>query len=107
MQVSVESTGNLAGLNLVATKSADGRKLIVKAVNPTENPINVKATLSGAIRTGKANMQLVAPGDLMMKNSFEQPENIKPVSASATLNNGELQFAMPKWSVAVLEIGAD
>jgi alpha-L-arabinofuranosidase len=84
----------------------DGKQLILKVVNPTENAANVKVTLSGAIKSGKATMQLVAPGDLNAKNSFEQRDAVKPVPSPVTLNTGELDFAMPKWSVGVIEVEA-
>ncbi len=102
----VEVTGDTSGLNIGATRSTDGKKLILKVVNPTENAANLKVGLTGAIKSGKATMQIVAPGDLNAKNSFEQRDAVKPVPSPATLSAGELDFAMPKWSVGVVEVEA-
>lgn len=103
----VELTGETSGLNIAATKTADGKKLILKVVNPTENAMNVKVGLTGAIKSGKATMQLVAPGDLMARNSFTQRDAVKPVIAPTTLTNGEVGFAMPKWSVGVVDVAGE
>ena len=74
-------------LNFVATLSADKQNVFLKAVNPTNTTIEASIRLDGDMIPGTATMQLVAPGGETVKNSLEQPDNIKVVPAVATIEN--------------------
>ena len=49
-------------------------------------------------------MQLVAPGGETVKNSLDQPANIKVVAGTATVDNGAVKFTMPRFSLGVVRI---
>src|SRR5262249_42987752 len=73
----LETSGDAGALNVAATKSTDGKTLVLKVVNPTDQPQDVKFTLNGAFKPAKASLQFVAPDDLMAKNSFEHKDAVK------------------------------
>ena len=91
-------------LNFVATLSADKQNVFLKAVNPTNTTIEASIRLDGDMIPGTATMQLVAPGGETVKNSLEQPENIKVVPAVATIENSTVKFTMPKLSAGVVKL---
>ena len=49
-------------------------------------------------------MQLIAPGGETVKNSLDQPDNIKVVSAAATVEGGTVKFTMPPLSAAAVRV---
>ena len=49
-----------------------------------------------------ATMQLVDPGGETVKNSLDQPDNIKVVAGTATVDNGAVKFTMPRLSLGVV-----
>lgn len=96
--------GDAAGLNATATKSADGRRVILKAVNPSDQPRTVKLTVTGAFTASKASLDLVAPNALEAKNSFEQRDAVRVVPGQVQRNGNEVSFTLPRWSVGVVEL---
>lgn len=95
--------GEPGGLNVVATKSDDGKRLVFKAVNPTEQAVPVALKLqSGAIRD--ASMQLVAPGDLKARNTLDAQDAVKPEPGSIEKDGRILRFTLPAISCGVVEI---
>jgi len=49
-------------------------------------------------------MQLIAPGGETVKNSLEQPDNIKVVAATATVKDQTVTFTMPPLSAGVVRV---
>lgn len=95
------------GLNLVATKTEDGQEIILKAVNASDQQIDVSATLEGAFRAADGTMQIVAPGSLHARNTFADPNLIKPVDAAVGIEAGsKVTFAMPPHSAGVVRLRA-
>ncbi|HWA11416.1 MAG TPA: alpha-L-arabinofuranosidase C-terminal domain-containing protein [Opitutaceae bacterium] len=101
----LELSGDAAGLNATATKSADGRRLVLKAVNPSDQPRTVKLTVTGTFRPARAGLQVVAPNDLAARNSFDHRDAVKAVTGSAERSGNQVTFTLPRWSVGVLELG--
>jgi alpha-N-arabinofuranosidase len=91
-------------LNFVATRSADKQTVFLKAVNPTGAPVEAAIRIEGDLVPKTATMQLVAPGGETVKNSFEQPENIKVVSGDATVEERTVRFTMPPLSAGVVRV---
>jgi alpha-N-arabinofuranosidase len=91
-------------LNFVATRSTDKRTVFLKAVNPTTNTVETIVHLDGGMEPRKAAMQLIAPGAETVKNSLEQPNNIKATPATATIENSAVKFNMPPLSAGVVRI---
>jgi alpha-N-arabinofuranosidase len=96
--------GDTGGLNVIATKTEDGKKLIVKLVNPTEKAIDAKLAPGGAFAAATPKMQLVAPDSLDAKNSFDQPDVVKVVDGKIARSGSDVTFSMPRWSVGVVEL---
>jgi len=91
-------------LNFVATRSADMKTVFLKAVNPTGTPVEAVIRLDGDLAPKTATMKLVAPGGETVKNSLDQPDNIKVVAGTATVENGTVKFTMPARSLGVVRI---
>ena len=91
-------------LNFVATRSADKQTVFLKAVNPTGTAVEAAIRLGGDLKPRTATMQLVAPGGDTVKNTLEQPDNIKVVAGTATIEERTVKFTMPPLSVGVVRV---
>jgi alpha-N-arabinofuranosidase len=91
-------------LNFVATRSADKQTVFLKAVNPTGTAVEAAIRLDGDLIPKAATMELVAPGDETVKNSLDQPDNIKVVPATATVESRTVRFTMPPLSAGVVRL---
>ncbi len=77
--------GETAGLSVDAAKSADGRSVVVKLVNPSDAAREVSLELNGFV-SGKTSFQLVAPDNLNARNTLEHPDLVHPVAAKVASN---------------------
>ncbi len=100
----VELAGDAGPLNAVATRSADGRTLVVKAVNPGETPVAVELTVAPGFRPGASKLTLVAPGDLKARNTLDRPDAVRPTSAAIDAVGQTLRWTLPSWSVGALRV---
>ena len=98
------ATGEAGNVNLTATKSEKGDKIILKAVNPSGEAAQVRVDLAGSVRPLRAGMQLVAPGSLSARNSLEQPGAVGPRPAQATLQGNTVSFSLPPLSAALVSV---
>jgi alpha-N-arabinofuranosidase len=97
--------GESAPLNAVATKSADGKTLYFKAVNPSDAAVPVVLKLAGGA-AGKATLQVVAPGDLHARNTLEASDVVQPKAAAVQQEGAALRFTLPPISCGVIAIPA-
>ena len=100
----IACTGGEDVLNAVATKSADGKTLHYKAVNPTDQPVTLELTVAASFAVGKADMQVVAPGALDARNTLDKPDAVQAKPGEAKVNGQTVSFALPALSAAVLTI---
>ena len=91
-------------LNFVATRSADNQAVFLKAVNPAGEAVEAAIRIDGDMVPRNATMQMIAPGGESAKNSLEEPDNIKVVPASATIENSTVKFTMPPFSAGVVKL---
>ncbi len=91
-------------LNVVATRSDDNETVILKAVNPIDTAMNVVVHLQGDFKPKSATMQLIAPGGETVKNTLEEPDNIKVIAAIATVKDRAVTFTMPPLSAGVVRV---
>ncbi len=91
-------------LNFIATRSADKQTVFLKAVNPTSTAIQTAVRFDGDLAPRTATMQLIAPGGETVKNSLEEPDNIKVVAATATVEGRTVKFTMPPLSAGVVRV---
>ena len=92
-------------LNVVATRSGDRETVFLKVVNPTGAAVAAAVRFDGDLMPKAATMQLIAPGGETAKNSLEEPDSIKVVAATATVENGSVKFIMPPLSAGVVRVG--
>jgi alpha-N-arabinofuranosidase len=91
-------------LNLTATRSEDGNTIYLKLVNPEQQPVNAEFNLDGTFTPTQASMQLIAPGGETVKNSLDQPDQIKPIPAEVTRAGQRITVELPALSVGVVKL---
>ncbi len=96
--------GSVSDLNVVATRSESGDRIIFKAVNPTDQEIPLRILLDTPRQAIHADYQLVAPGSLSAINLLENPVSVQPESGQVNLRNQTLRFSMPPLSAGVVEV---
>jgi alpha-N-arabinofuranosidase len=89
-------------LNFVATRSADKQTVFLKAVNPTKSAVRTAVLFYGDLTPKTAILKLAAPGGETVKNSLKEPDNIKVVSTTATVEGRTVRFTMPPLSAGVV-----
>jgi alpha-L-arabinofuranosidase len=104
--VSSSREGDAPVLDAIATRSADGRSIVIKAVNiDLERAVHATIRIRGARVSPTATLERIAPSSLTAVNSFATPEAIRitrdnvPVSAGNTLS-----LDLPKHSVSVITL---
>jgi alpha-N-arabinofuranosidase len=100
----LEVVGEVSGLEVMATKSADGRKLYLKVVNPTDVAADVRVDLKGGFAPARTEMLLVAPDSLDARNSLDKPDAIAPAPGKVSRDGKTVRFAMPRWSAGVVTL---
>ena len=99
--------GDIEALNTIATKSADGRTVYVKCVNPGQTPAHVTLRLAPGHVPVTAGLEWVAPGSLAARNTLERPHAVRAESAFVRIENDQIQCTLPAWSSGVVTIGLD
>jgi alpha-N-arabinofuranosidase len=96
--------GDLKGLNVVATKSQNGKSVYFKAVNPSDKEVEINLSLDKTFKIEKASMEIVAPGSLDARNTLEKPTAVQPNKGEVKINSQEIKFKLPSLSAAVVTI---
>ena len=97
---------NVPCLDVVTSRSADGRRIFIKAVNTDHmRPLTVRIDLTGVEVATEAEMEIVAAASLTAANSFSTPAAVSskrlPVKAGQSF-----MIELPKHSVAVITLKA-
>ena len=94
-------------VDAVATASADGRRIVIKAVNYEGRRNTLLARLQGARAPEKATARLhTITAELTDKASLERPDAIRPVSRTIEYTK-DLAVELEPYTVAVVEIRAE
>lgn len=101
--VRIAAEGEAGPLNIVATKSADGRQLYWKAVNPTADAVEVVLRVDGASISAAA-LKLVAPDSLQARNTLAAPRAVHPADGTVALDGDHVRFTLPRWSAGALRL---
>jgi alpha-N-arabinofuranosidase len=96
--------GNIRGLNIVATKSQNGKEVYLKVVNPGNKEAEVNLSLDKSFKVKKASMQIIAPGSLDARNTLENPYAVKPNKEEVKISGQDVKFKLPSLSAAVVVI---
>jgi hypothetical protein len=100
----VQLTGDLAGLSAVATRSPDADRVVLKLVNPTDDPVSVRIACQGGFIPAEAKLQLVAPDSLDARNTLDQPAAVRVVNGQIERDGAAVRFALPRLSVGVIDL---
>ena len=88
----------------IATGSADGRRIVIKAVNYADSPNTLLARLRGAAVPANATVTVfTVSAGLTDAPSMEQPDRIKPVETTLPFAR-DLTIELNPYTVAVIEI---
>jgi len=98
--------GDLSGLNANATKSADGKHVFLKVVNPTDRAVDVRLQIAGGFDVTKAGLELVAPDELSARNTLDKRDAVRVANGEVELTDNAVRFALPRWSAAVVSLDA-
>jgi alpha-L-arabinofuranosidase len=95
----------LPSLFAVAGKTADGKEIILKAVNVSEQPVASAITISGAGKIDSSAIGWVLTSDNMNdENTFERPDNIIPKEFSSSTASASFVHSFPARSVTILRL---
>ena len=100
----LDLTEETSPLNLVAAKSKNGKTLYCKAVNPTQQPIDVVLNIKTGFQIRRAEMEMVTADSLRARNTLEEPNRIHPLPAKVKTEDKSVSFTMPAYSAAVVSI---
>ena len=97
----VEGTG-VPVLDVVSTRSADGTKLFIKAVNTSrERPLTTNIAVRGASVGANGTMQTVTGESLNAANSFRTPDAVRE-RTTAVRSGNSFAVTFPPHSVSVV-----
>ena len=99
----VDLQGDASGINAVATKSEDGKRLYLKAVNPGDSARDVEWTLAN-FPVAEAGMKIVAPDSLKSRNTLGDPRAVGSADGKVDVSGATVKFRLPRWSAAVVEL---
>ena len=100
----LEVAGEAGGLEVMATKSADGKKLYLKIVNPAEAAAEVRVEVKGGFAPARAAMLLVAPDSLEARNTLDKPDAVASAPGKVQRDGKTVRFTMPRWSAGVVTL---
>jgi alpha-N-arabinofuranosidase len=100
----IATDGDEGPLNASASRSADGRQVFYKAVNPSDAPVKVELALADAFPVGKSAIHVVAPGSLEARNTLDDPGAVKVEPGEVQVDGQQISFELPALSAAVVVI---
>lgn len=95
--------GDQKGTNCVATKTENGKSVILKFVNPTESEKRFSVSLED-FNASATTLQLVRSDDLHGKNSLAEPKKISPKQGPIKVDGKTVRFVLPAHSVGVARV---
>ena len=96
-------TGETGNMSINTTLSENGENVIVKIVNPTENPYDLTIEGDWKQLTG-AGYQFIAPGSLKAANSMESPNAVSVEKKEITPANNAVNLTVTPFSAGVLTL---
>lgn len=96
-------SGERGNLNISTSLSENGENVIVKLVNPTENPCDLTITGDWQQIT-RASYQFVAPGSLKAANSIESPNAVAVEKKEIVPANNAVNMTVAPLSAGVLTL---
>jgi len=91
-------------LDVVVSRSADGRRVFLKAVNTDlERPVRARISVRGAHVSSSAVVERVVADSLAAVNGFATPDAVKVTSGSIRAGNS-FSLELPRHSVSVITL---
>jgi hypothetical protein len=108
-QVYCQVTGAGTALDVNAKRSADGRTLVLQAVNPTDQTVATRLILAGFAPAGPTAAVTELAGPLDAVNTAARPDAILPQTRlwRHAIENGKTGYAFPPRSVTLLRFEGD
>jgi len=94
----------IGGLNANATRSDDGKTLVLKVVNPSADEVRCAVSVQPAFPVKRATQWVVKAG-LDDRNTLQDPNRIAPTESSVNAAGNEFVHAFAPYSVTVIEFG--
>lgn len=93
---------NIPALDATASRSADGKTIVIKAVNTSRtSSLATTVTLQGAVPAARAELHTITASSLTVSNNFSQPDAIS--IQKKTISSGRnFVVSLPKHSVSVI-----
>ncbi|MBP8303603.1 MAG: DUF1080 domain-containing protein [Phycisphaerae bacterium] len=91
-------------LNTVATKSQDGRIVIVKTVNPGLSAVGVSLSLAAGAVPAQATLEQVAPRSLEARNTLDRPGAVRAEPGEVRIEGSTVRLTLPALSASVVTI---
>jgi alpha-L-arabinofuranosidase len=89
-----------------ASLDAQAGEVVLKVVNTSQSPREVRINLAGAKRVNKTGKAFVlASPDLKAENSLDAPTRVAPVEQQFSASSGAISFKLVPNSVTVLRVG--
>jgi len=100
----VKSASPVGDLDVSATKSEDGKTLVLQVVNVGAKPATLPLEISGFIPARAVAQVITLQGSLDTQNSAHTPDAIKPMVAGwkHEMKNGRTQVTFPGYSFTVI-----
>lgn len=92
-----------AGLDVTATRSADGKQVVVKIVNASGQSRNAQVSFASPFALRTAEAQQVA-ARLEDRNTLAEPHHIAPARVPVSRSGNRLNVQVPPLSVTVLTV---
>ncbi len=99
----LDFVGETGGLNVSTTLSDDGKKVIVKLVNPTDTNVELKINGDWKSLAG-ATYEFIAPGSLNAINSMEIPNAVKVEKKDIMSTSNLVTITVAPLSAGVLKL---
>ena len=98
---SVEGS-NIPALDATASRTADGKTIIIKAVNTDpKSPLITTITLQGATPAPRAELNTITTPSLTVSNNFSQPDAVS-IQKRTIASRRSFVVTLPKHSVSVI-----
>ncbi len=95
---------NISYLDAVVTRTADGKRIFIKAVNtsPTDS-LSTTINLQGANPSARAELKTITAPSLTVSNDFSRPDAIS-ISTKTIPASRQFTVTLPKHSVSVITL---
>jgi len=96
---------NVPILDVVASRSADGKMIYIKLVNTDQaNPLAIAVEVKGARVLGPSQIQTISTYASATANSFSTPKAVDVRSRRFSAGQGRFTIVLPKQSVSVITL---